>query len=108
MSTTTLSNAKKNLDSLLDEAVRGDEPVVIRRAGKPDVALVPTALLKEKSKKTHSAHLFQSKKARTELVKAAADFDAGRNIGWTGTSEEFEAMTAQLLKGKSRKPKSRR
>ena len=98
MDTVTLTKALQDLDGLLDQAIESGQPVVITRKGKPDVALIAAAdLPKPKKAKTHSAHLFRSKEARKELEKAAADFDAGRKVGWSGTWEEFDALSKSLL-----------
>jgi PHD/YefM family antitoxin component YafN of YafNO toxin-antitoxin module len=96
MSTTTLSKAKKNLDSLLDEAVHSAEPVIIRREGKPDMALVVASELKQRRRKSHSEHLHSNEVSRKRLEASIADLEAGR-VGWSGTWEEFQAMSKKML-----------
>ena len=104
METVTLSKALKDLEGLLDQAVESGEPVVIKRKGKPDVAIVATAdLPKPKKRTSHSDHLFQSEAAKKALKKAAADFDAGR-IGWSGTYEELQDMVDGMLVKAGKKP----
>ena len=104
METVTLSKALRDLEGLLDQAIESGEPVVIKRKGKPDVAIVATAdLPKPKKRKSHSDHLFRSDSAKQALKQAAADFDAGR-VGWSGTFEELQDLVDGMLVKSGKKP----
>jgi prevent-host-death family protein len=63
----TLTNARANLASLCDEAVFTREPIIIRRRGAEDVALVSAAELRSL---TETAHLLGSPKNAARLFTA--------------------------------------
>ncbi len=107
MSTTTLSKAKKNLDSLLDEAVNSSERVIIRRAGKPDIALIPVAKLKSELRVSRSELVVTSAADRKRLDAAFAELDAGR-YAWEGTLEELKSFIALKVKERKSASKTRR
>jgi prevent-host-death family protein len=107
MSTTTLSNAKKNLDSLLDEAVHSDEPVIIRREGKPDIALVVASELRPRRRKSHSDHVLRSPKNRKRIEDAFSELDHGQ-AAWTGSLDELKFYVAEETSQRKVTPKPRK
>jgi prevent-host-death family protein len=102
MSTITLENAKKDLDRLLDEAVHSIEPVIIRREGKPDVALVPVADLKVRRRKSHSEHLYSPANMR-RMDAAIADLDAGRGVYFDSIEDVQKYVAEEVVRRKSAK-----
>lgn len=63
----TYTDARANLAALLDEALSSREPVVIRRRGHADVALVAADELASLSE---TAHLLRSPKNAARLLSA--------------------------------------
>lgn len=66
---TTYSDARANLAALCDEVISTREPIVIRRQGSEDVALVAAA---ELSSLMETAHLLRSPKNALRLLTALA------------------------------------
>ena len=95
METVSLSKAQKELDSLLDRAVEIGEPLVIKRKGKPDVALVAAANL-NRTIRPKSADPFYSRSNQDALRQSLADAQAGI-CGWTGTCEEFQDLSEKMM-----------
>jgi antitoxin YefM len=67
MTETTYTSARDNLKTLLDEAVSSREPVIIRRRGKGDVALIAAD---ELVGLMETAHLLRSPKNAERLLRA--------------------------------------
>lgn len=67
MTTTTYSNARANLARLCDEAASTREPVIIRRRGAADVALVSADELRSLME---TAHLLRSPRNAARLLNA--------------------------------------
>jgi antitoxin YefM len=63
----TYSYARQNLAELLDEAASATEPVIIKRRGHEDVALIPASELRGLEE---TAHLLRSPRNAIELFKA--------------------------------------
>ena len=94
MESVTLSKALKDLETLLDQAVETGEPVVIKRKGKPDVAIVATAdLPKPRARKSQSEHVLASPTNRRRIEEAFAEADAGK-YAWSGTLDELKVFVA--------------
>lgn len=64
---TTYTHARANLAALCDQVAGSREPVIIRRRGAADVALVDAAELRSL---TESAHLLRSPKNAQRLITA--------------------------------------
>ncbi len=64
---TTYSSARANLKALCDEAASSREPVIIRRRGADDVALISAAELRSL---VETAHLLRSPKNAERLLRA--------------------------------------
>ena len=63
----TYSFARQNLASLLDEAASATEPIVIKRRGHEDVALIPASELRGLEE---TAHLLRSPRNAIVLFEA--------------------------------------
>lgn len=63
----TYSFARQNLAALLDEAASATEPVIIKRRGHDDVALIPASELRGLEE---TAHLLRSPRNAIELFKS--------------------------------------
>jgi antitoxin YefM len=61
------SFARQNLAAVLDEAEEAQEPVIITRRGREDVALIPAAELRSLEE---TAHLFRSPENARRLLSA--------------------------------------
>jgi antitoxin YefM len=72
---TTYTQARANLKALLDEALEGREPVIIRRRGGEDVALIA---LDELRSLMETAHLLRSPKNADRLLRALARAQKGK------------------------------
>ena len=72
---TTYTSARANLKALLDQAVDTREPVIIRRRGGDDVALIAAD---ELSSLIETAHLLRSPKNAERLLRSLARAMAGR------------------------------
>ncbi len=72
MDAKTLSEAKVDLERLMDEAVDSHEPVIITREGKPPVVLVSLA---DWNGQVETDHLLRSPKNRERLLRSIADAD---------------------------------
>jgi antitoxin YefM len=68
-SETSYTSARANLASLCDEAASSREPVIIRRRGAEDVALISAAELRSL---VETAHLLRSPKNAERLLAALA------------------------------------
>ena len=64
---TTYTNARAHLAALCDQVASSHEPIVIRRRGAKDVALVDAAELRSL---TETAHLLRSPKNARRLIAA--------------------------------------
>lgn len=64
---TTYTHARANLAALCDKVTQSREPVIIRRRGAEDVALVDAAELRSL---TETAHLLRSPKNAQRLITA--------------------------------------
>jgi antitoxin YefM len=73
---TTYTQARANLKALLDEATDSREPVIIRRRGGDDVALIAVDELRSL---IESAHLLRSPANAERLLRALAR--AAKGIG---------------------------
>lgn len=74
---TTLSGARQNLASLLDQVTDTREPVYIRRPGKEDVALVAA---RDVGSWTETDYLLRSPKNAEKLREATDRADAGEGV----------------------------
>lgn len=63
----TYSYARQNLAEILDEAASAAEPVIIKRRGHDDVALIPASELRGLEE---TAHLLRSPRNAIELFKS--------------------------------------
>lgn len=75
-SETTYTQARANLKALLDEAVETREPVIIRRRGGDDVALIAAEELRGL---IETAHLLRSPRNAERLLRALSRA-AGRKL----------------------------
>ncbi|HEY0155829.1 MAG TPA: type II toxin-antitoxin system prevent-host-death family antitoxin [Thermoanaerobaculia bacterium] len=64
---TTYTHARANLKALMDEASESREPVIIRRRGGDDVAIIAVDELRSL---IETAHLFRSPKNAERLLRA--------------------------------------
>ena len=74
---TTYTRARAMLAAICDEVIENREPVIIRRRGKEDVALVAAADL---SSLLETAHLSASPANARRLNRALRDARSGRNM----------------------------
>ena len=72
---TTYTHARANLKALLDEAFEWREPVIIRRRGGEDVALIAVDELRSL---IETAHLLRSPKNAERLLRALARAQKGQ------------------------------
>lgn len=82
---TTYASARVNLASLCDQVISTREPVIIRRRGAEDVALVAAA---ELSSLIETVHLFSSPRNAERLLRALGRARAGKSK--PGSSEELK------------------
>ena len=75
MSTVTLKRAKKNLERLWDEAVSSREPIVVKRRGHADLALLPAD---ELSSLLETAHLLRSPRNARRLLESIRNANEGK------------------------------
>jgi len=73
---TTYTCLRANLASVLDQVTDGQEVVVVRRKGAPDVALIPAA---ELAGLMETAHLLRSPKNARRLMKALRRAEGGKS-----------------------------
>ncbi|HJW94759.1 MAG TPA: type II toxin-antitoxin system prevent-host-death family antitoxin [Thermoanaerobaculia bacterium] len=73
-SETTYAHARANLKALLDEACDTREPIIIRRRGDDDVALIAADELRGL---VETAHLLRSPKNAERLLRALARAKTG-------------------------------
>ncbi|HEX4954383.1 MAG TPA: type II toxin-antitoxin system prevent-host-death family antitoxin [Thermoanaerobaculia bacterium] len=73
--TTTYTEARARLAQLLDEVVANREPVVIRRRGHEDVALIAAS---ELTSLEETAHLLRSPANAARLQAALEEVEAGQ------------------------------
>ena len=85
---TTYSHARANFKALLDAAVTGREPIIIRRRGGDDVALVAADELRSL---LETAHLLRSPKNAERLLTAL-----GRAQGRTIRPKPLEKLRREL------------
>jgi antitoxin YefM len=74
---TTYSNARANLASLMDKAVDDRERVLIKRRGRPDVALIAAD---ELASLEETAHLMRSPANARQLMEALERADRGEGV----------------------------
>jgi antitoxin YefM len=86
--TTTYSEARANLETLLDEVIDSREPVIIRRPGAEDVALIAADELRSL---LETVHLLHSPKNAQRLLDAFRRARAGE-----GTPETIDELRAEL------------
>ena len=85
---TTYSDARANLKAYCDEVAEGGEPLIIKRRGGADVALVS---LDELVGLEETAHLLRSPENARRLVEALAEVHEGR-----ASTVTLEALQARL------------
>lgn len=71
----TYADARENLNDVLDQVVENREPVIIRRQGGSDVALIAAD---ELAGLMETAHLLRSPKNAQRLLNAYRDAKAGK------------------------------
>ena len=98
---TTYTRARAALAALCDEVVENREPVIIRRRGKEDVALVAAAELRSL---LETAHLTASPANARRLSRALRDAAAGRNM----TRMSAKALRARVVPPATEKRVGRR
>jgi antitoxin YefM len=72
---TTYSSLRENLASVLDRVVDEQEPVIVRRKGGRDVALIPAS---ELAGLIETAHLLRSPRNARRLLSALQRAERGR------------------------------
>ncbi len=82
---TTYSNLRQNLSALLDQVCADAEPLIVRRKGRGDVALIPAS---ELSSLMETAYLMRSPANADRLLTALRRADA----------RELPASTTEELK----------
>ena len=82
------SYARQNLAKILSEAEESQEPVIIRRRGHEDMALIPADELRSLEE---SAHLLRSPKNARRLLQALQ-----RALENAGLAETPESVRSQL------------
>lgn len=82
------TEARANLAKLWDEAVASREPIIIRRRGKEDMALIPA---EELSGLMETAHLLRSPRNAERLLSALARARAGE-----GAPTTIQALKEEL------------
>ena len=87
---TTYTRARATLAALCNEVIEKREPVIIRRRGKEDVALVAAAELRSL---LETAHLTASPANARRLSRALQDAEAGRNM----TRSSAKALRAWVV-----------
>lgn len=91
---TTYTSLRENLASILDQVIQDQEPVIVRRKGSKDVALIPAS---ELAGLMETAHLLRSPRNARRLLTAIARAEKGK-----GTR-----MTVEQLRRESRLESSR-
>ena len=71
---TTYSNLRQNLSALLDQVCADAEPLIVRRKGRGDVALIPAD---ELSSLIETAYLLKSPANAERLLTSLRKADAG-------------------------------
>ena len=84
----TYSYARQNLAKILREAEERQEPIIIRRRGHEDMALIPAEELRSLEE---SAHLLRSPKNAQRLLQALQ-----RALENVGASETPASLISQL------------
>jgi antitoxin YefM len=87
MDAKTLSDAKADLERLMDKAVEDHEPVIITRDGKPPVVLVSLA---DWNSQQETDYLTRSPANRASLERSREQLERGEVV--TKTIEELEAL----------------
>ncbi len=82
------SYARQNLAKILSEAEESQEPVIIRRRGHEDMALIPADELRSLEE---SAHLLRSPKNARRILQALQ-----RALENAGVAETPESLRSQL------------
>jgi antitoxin YefM len=85
---TTYTQARANLKTLLDEVAENREPIIIRRNGGDDVALIAADELRGL---IETAHLLRSPRNAQRLLQALRRAQAGK-----GRKESLEKLRADL------------
>ena len=75
MSTVTCEQAKENLERLWDESVSSREPILVKRRGHADLALLPAADL---SSLLETAHLLRSPRNARRLLESIRNANDGK------------------------------
>jgi antitoxin YefM len=91
---TTYTNARANLASLLDKAADDRERVVIKRRGRPDVALIAAD---ELASLEATAHLMRSPANAHRLIKAMERTDRGE--GLVVSDEALAMLKREIARG---------
>ncbi|MBS1835425.1 MAG: type II toxin-antitoxin system prevent-host-death family antitoxin [Acidobacteria bacterium] len=88
---TSYTNLRENLASILDQVVDDQEPVIVRRKGSRDVALVPAH---ELAGLIETAHLLRSPANARRLLTALNRSREGK-----GMTVEISQLRRELLGG---------
>jgi antitoxin YefM len=75
MSTVTCKQAKAKLERLWDETISTREPVLVRRHGRPDLALLPAD---ELAGLLETAHLLRSPRNARRLLESLRNVNRGK------------------------------
>ena len=75
-SETTYTNLRQHLASILDQVVDRQEPVIVRRRGSQDVALIPAS---ELAGLLETAHLLRSPRNARRLLTALGRAERGKS-----------------------------
>jgi antitoxin YefM len=92
---TTYTNLRENLASFLDKVVDDQEPVIVRRKGSRDVALIPAS---ELAGLMETAHLLRSPRNARRLLAAMRRAERGEGVRMT-----FEELRREMGLGPRRK-----
>ena len=93
---TTYTNARANLAALMDKAVDDRERVVIKRRGRPDVALIAAD---ELASLEETAHLLRSPANARRLIEAMAQADRGEGVAVS--DEALATLKREIARGAS-------
>ena len=77
---TTYTSLRQNLASLLDQVIDRQEPVIVRRKGSRDVALIPAT---ELAGLIETAHLLRSPRNARRLLTALGRAERGKGRSTT-------------------------
>jgi antitoxin YefM len=88
---TTYTSLRQNLASVLDQVVDQQEPVIVRRRGARDVALVPAG---ELARLIETAHLLRSPRNAQRLLAALQRAKRGKQKPTTVAALRREVLGA--------------